>query len=779
MLDVKPIAQEKFIPLDTFLNHMPYARTFPYETRLSFEYLLEYLAERAQSCSPAMKGLFEGLHRQISLLQEKLEQGESPEALEESKAIQTLMSLFFPLTEEEGQAFAGEPFAPTFMFRSQAVEEQSKSGKLEIYFPGKEDEEAERGSVAEAGGLILKYCYGQELDFCFPRAFRLRDRETGLEKYYRINVVTDFIRVKALKPLPKLGPRHFNKLINNVLDSELWLEYLPPENFVLEGLVMGYLTDVTNTEVWNNLQQGLIGESPRSRDEMIAFVQAQFRNYLQEPGLRLGAVPLWWESSVEELLEGSLLRGVSGQLDVLPPHMEGTLYHRLLKEEGPLAVEDLREVANDKVATLLLKLGLRSLILAPVKDEGGKVIGILEIGTPQPCRFNAFTLIHLQDIFTLFSISFNRMKRQMQDMVNLTIQKRYTSIHQSVFWKFRKAAEHMLFRGEDVDDNIAFKDVYPLYGQADIVSSSTLRSGAIHADIMDNLEMLSRVLESCRETSGFHLTDKYLNRVHKLSQRLAREFYSSDENEVTDLLLQEVHPFLQYLGRKDRQLRENVLQPYFAKMDKQLGILYRQRKDYEKSVEMLNILLGNFMEEQQQKMQALLPHYYEIYKTDGIEYNIYLGQSILQEGEFLNYHLKDFRLWQLISLCEATRLVEQEAQKFPTSLSTAQLIFVYNSPISIRFRMDDKRFDVDGAYNVRYEIIKKRIDKAMVKDTDERLTQRGKIAIVYLNDKDREEYLGYIDYLVDKGYVSPEVESLELGRLQGADGLKALRVTVV
>ena len=177
-------------------------------------------------------------------------------------------------------------------------------------------------------------------------------------------------------------------------------------------------------------------------------------------------------------------------------------------------------------------------------------------------------------------------------------------------------------------------------------------------------------------------------------------------------------------------------------------------------------------------MQKLLPHYFEIYKTDGVEYNIYLGQSILEHGKFLDYHLKDFRLWQLVSLCEATRLVEREARRFPTPLSTAQLIFVYNSPISIRFRMDDKRFDVDGAYNVRYEIIKKRIDKATIKGTDERLTQKGKIAIVYLHEKDHREYLDYIGYLIDKGYVSPEVEELELNRLQGADGLKALRVTV-
>jgi hypothetical protein len=50
--------------------------------------------------------------------------------------------------------------------------------------------------------------------------------------------------------------------------------------------------------------------------------------------------------------------------------------------------------------------------------------------------------------------------------------------------------------------------------------------------------------------------------------------------------------------------------------------------------------------------------------------------------------------------------------------------------------MDEKRFDVDGAYNSRYEVIKKRIDKAYIKNTTERITQPGKICIVYSSNED-------------------------------------------
>ena len=58
-------------------------------------------------------------------------------------------------------------------------------------------------------------------------------------------------------------------------------------------------------------------------------------------------------------------------------------------------------------------------------------------------------------------------------------------------------------------------------------------------------------------------------------------------------------------------------------------------------------------------------------------------------------------------------------------LEVAHLILVQHMPMAIRFRFDEKRFDIDGAYNMRYEIVKKRIDKALyIEVPDDELVQR-------------------------------------------------------
>jgi hypothetical protein len=125
------------------------------------------------------------------------------------------------------------------------------------------------------------------------------------------------------------------------------------------------------------------------------------------------------------------------------------------------------------------------------------------------------------------------------------------------------------------------------------------------------------------------------------------------------------------------------------------------------------------------------------------------------------------------------RLTRSLLPQMSVAMHTTQLIYINANSIDISFRNDERRFDVEGTYNIRYQIIKKRIDKVHVKQTGERLTQPDKIALVYFNQRDAEEYRDYIRYLQGQNILSDVVEELELEELQGVKGLKALRVGVV
>ena len=67
----------------------------------------------------------------------------------------------------------------------------------------------------------------------------------------------------------------------------------------------------------------------------------------------------------------------------------------------------------------------------------------------------------------------------------------------------------------------------------------------------------------------------------------------------------------------------------------------------------------------------------------------------------------------------------------------------------------------------------------LIKKTGERLTQPEKIALIYFSQSEEDEYLGYLSLLQAKGYLTNEIEFLDLEDLQGVHGLKALRVGIV
>lgn len=74
--------------------------------------------------------------------------------------------------------------------------------------------------------------------------------------------------------------------------------------------------------------------------------------------------------------------------------------------------------------------------------------------------------------------------------------------------------------------------------------------------------------------------------------------------------------------------------------------------------------------------------------------------------------------------------MRQSKPTLSTPLDTAHLIFLQAFPLAVTLWVEEKHFSVDGAYNCRYEIVKKRIDKAQIRDTGERRTQPDQVVTV-------------------------------------------------
>ena len=758
----------------------------PFRSRLSFRPLIERLLEQ-RGTDPVMRGFqqqLRALTTEFPALLEDFPGNRVPDELR--PAVELVLSSLFPVPLQERQLgkvsalFSFEPVYETPRLRRLREEHGAE------YVLNKPKSEIANTAILQACSVILNKLYGQHLDVNPGFLITLHPDNQPTESHYRLEFNFDFVEIDTKGEVPPMTQTDINELLGNIYDIERWLHYLPPERYEIRGIVVVRLVDVTVTETRSRLLYNLLERDAILFREGVQRQEKLLRTYFGNPNLRLGITAIDYpEKNVVHhayKIRHDFL--AHRQPDLLAPANRGSVYEKAVKYGETVVVECLGKIKHPTpVERQLMEEGIHSLLVAPLRNKDGRTLGILEIGCYEPYAFNSLLELRFRDIVPLFRMALERSREEVDNRIEAVVRSEFTAIHPAVEWKFIETAYHLIERRETEGpgaqlDPIRFEGVYPLYGQADIVGSSTLRNTAIQADFLANLEAACDVLRLAATEIDFPLLDQYRSRIEAQLDYLQRaQLTAGDETRIMEFIKEELHPVFRLLKREENAVHAAVLH-YERLLDPDFGIIYQQRRHYEESVALLNERIGKFLDKEQLRTQAMLPHFFEQYRTDGVQYDMYVGQALLRNREYQPIHLRNLRLWQLISMCQIARQVEALKAETSMPLDTAQLVFVYHNPLTIVFRTDEKRFDVEGAYNVRYEIIKKRIDKSLVAGTGERLTQAGKIAIVYNNEKDYAEYRDYLRYLIDEGYLEDRIEELAIDKLQGVEGLHALRVTV-
>jgi hypothetical protein len=202
------------------------------------------------------------------------------------------------------------------------------------------------------------------------------------------------------------------------------------------------------------------------------------------------------------------------------------------------------------------------------------------------------------------------------------------------------------------------------------------------------------------------------------------------------------------------------------------------RARYDQTISKINSLLKETWERWQVRMQQIIPHYCDVESTDGINHMIYLGESI--DSKFSVYHLRSLRYEQLRAICDCARTAFKFQTLYDTQMEVTHLVLIQDITVDIiHDENTDKLFDVQGTRDIRYEIVKKRIDKAVDEQARTRITQPGMLTLVYSNEEEWAEYQQYLRYLGREGWVDTEIQSGTVEPLQGITGLKFSRVRVL
>jgi len=635
--------------------------------------------------------------------------------------------------------------------------------------------------------LILSSYYKQHIDFNKPFFYDIPDEE-GVEKHYRILYNADFMEIIPTENSLHLTQDDIDLLLDNYNNIELWKTKFPKGSWTLKGFGIVSLFDATTESAISNLKSNLLKPDSKSvaTDEIVANI---FKSIFKIPDLRVGFIvynpeeekfirPMKFETQLQ-----SFLLSKDQEVECKNAFF-GCSFEKLLDNKEPLVISNVKkfieESDNKKLGEHLLKQGIMSCVFAPIIKDG-HLLGVVELVSSTLRGLNSVNATKLELVLPYLTDTIDRYNTDMQHQIEAIIQREYTTIHPSVYWKFKRESQNYFQNINHTKDyifkEIVFKNVYPLYGQIDIKGSSEHRNETVKKDLQNQLTALLKIFESQDPNTNLVLLEQRKFELESFRDELNFPLKADTEQHIQRYIEEEIHPLLK--NTKETEKSEKLERLYFESLDEKSGLFYQERKKFDNAMSIINKKLASVLDKKQIEAQQIYPHYYERFKTDGVEHNLYIGASIAPTKPFDIMYLHNLRLWQLQTLCEMELEHHQLKASLPYELDVTSLILVFSAPLSIRFRMDEKRFDVDGTYNARYEVVKKRIDKSNIKGSNERITEKEKITIVYSQNSEETEYLKYIKYLQHKKILEPSIEQFEVEDLQGVSGLRAIRVKVI
>lgn len=756
----------------------------PFQVKLSFHKLIERYKQLASFEKGPVAKLAKAKLKLINSYPDLVEgiDGEAKLA-SMSKTISQFLSDIFPvtLTNEEIKAvtipYQNKIFNPTAKF-SRIIAPSGSS--FEISFGG-----GNRDCFYIASCyLILKRFYGIEIDIHKSVYFHTSSEE-GVDKHYKVLYNFEYLEIVPSPRAPLILQSDIEDLIENYDKPADWLAKFPPASWILKGFALITLVDVTEETAIAILKNNFLGQ--RSFPGLQRNLNKIFSSVFNIPDLNVGFSFFEQEEGIlsispfEQKIQSFLLNGMqqSHHVGVLCTHS----YKKLIDTREHLIVPDIAKFMEAYPESVVsMNLGsqqVKSFIMTPI-IKNDVILGVLEVVSFKPHQLNGFNVGKLDMVIPNIVDTIDRKLYELQNEIQVFIQDTYTRLDASVVWKFKKEALNFLrCRNAGIEyhlKEIVFQEVFALYGQVDIKNSSAKRNECVRADLTAQLEQLLLLAALFENHARTPLKKDTIEQLMTFLTGLSRGIYTDTEQEIENYLEGIIYPGLSKFTEKYRT-RNNEITQFLEKSKNPNGQFFAERQKYEQSISLINDNCARILDKHQRDLQQIIPHYYERFKTDGVEHNLYCGPSISPEFHFSLQHLYLLRLNQLRILCEINFEHLRLKGGYPFPMELTSLILTYQTPLTIRFRTDEQHFDVEGAYSLRYQVIKKRIDKACIFGSDERIVQPGKITIVYSESKERAEYMNYIRQIQLEGRLG-KIEDFDLEDLQGIFGLKGLRVAL-
>ncbi|MGB0638741.1 MAG: hypothetical protein ACPGTU_05380, partial [Myxococcota bacterium] len=490
-----------------------------------------------------------------------------------------------------------------------------------------------RGAV---GLLILIYrLYGDRLDVSripIPNGSGMTDvmsyqaEAGGPVRYYRLRFDNELYTTKSWSVgmgadgdrLPELTQEGLERILTNPYDVEHIASVFDTKKLWLNGIGMVWAEEVTPFVQSASFTDQLARRDALVRRQDLMSLQEQMRITLRIPDVEVGivlcpsspdSVQSRWRPHLRSLrfTEEVYLQDLSDD-DVYFSCVEQSRIFNNLKDEP--GTEEIRASQ------------WRSLLVAPLIYHD-QFIGLLELASPRPHVFDFYSMPRVYSMVSAMAMAINRVHEGEHERMMAVIKQTCTAIHPSVEWRFQEMARDYLSQIErdelPVAQPIVFRQVMPLFGVSDIRGSSNSRNQSIQADLEHQLRLAATVIETAGTSHPRPVFRELASRIRRHQHSISTGLTSGDETRIYGFLRDVVETAFDELSALSPENAKTV-QAYRAELDPNVGAVYQLRRSYDESVTQINDTIGAFIDSQQEAAQKMIPHYFEKFKTDGVDH---------------------------------------------------------------------------------------------------------------------------------------------------------------
>lgn len=609
-----------------------------------------------------------------------------------------------------------------------------------------------------------------------PLILSVKPLEGDRARFVEFTVSSDQLRLLAIDPTVEAalehcwsGTPHLVEVMQQLNDPQApiqeVLQRLNPETYKASGTILIEGMDVSDREVTQRLIHLLL-----DRESILQPHRFKHANQLLKRLFRAtDSLILTAEGNTAALyLDLDQPEWTTHTLSV--ESLQGSPLFQAAAKGTVLNLRDITQQCPSVCENLLRDRGAKSLLILPLVVKSirlkasSQLLGMVGLISNQVDAFDALDEMHGKTLAPALTIAMRQ-----------TVNERFTNIHESVRWRFEEEAERRSLGLPP--EAITFRDVYPLYGISDIRGSSNERNRAIQQDLLEQFHLGLAIAEAVYKSVNTAFARQFRADLQEKIEQLKQGVTVDAEITLLRYLQDNLEAHFGFF-RACGEAAEQAIAAYEAAKAPTHGCVYKARALYDQTVQNINLTLRDTWQRWQKTMQAVTPHYCDIETTDGIDHMMYAGKAI--DGNFSPFHLRSLRYEQLRAVCDCARTGFRLKAEHQTDMDITHLVLVQDSTVDITHDESTERlFDVRGTRDTRYEIVKKRIDKALDAKTHERITQPGCLTLVYSTLEEWKEYQEYLRYLQREGWVGTDIEQGAVEPLQGVTGLKFARVQVL